>query len=70
MYPLAITIWFLQSFMYEVSCSFEVETEVKVLGILCRDSAVDTCIPVKTLLTEAALLGVSCVQDVGDAQCA
>lgn len=54
--------------MYEVSRRFEVLSEVKAVRIFCRYAAVNTGSPIKTLVTDAALLGVSCVQDMSDAQ--
>ena len=54
--------------MYEVSCRFEVLTHVEVGRILCWDAKVNTCVPIKTLVTDAALLGVRCIQDMSDAE--
>lgn len=54
--------------MYEISCRFEVLTEVKVVRILCWDPKVNAGVPVKTLVADAALLGVRCVQDMSDSK--
>lgn len=62
------TIFAHQGFVYEVSCRFEVLTEVKVLWILRWDAKVNAGVPIKTLVTNAALLGVRCVQDMSDAK--
>ena len=62
------TIFALQGFMYEVSCRFEVLTEVEAVWILCWDAKVNAGVPIKTLVTDAALLGVCCVQDMSDAE--
>lgn len=62
------TIFALQAFMYEISCRFEVLTEVKVVRILCWDPKVNAGVPVKTLVADAALLGVRCVQDMSDSK--
>lgn len=58
----------LQGFMYEVSCKSEVEAEVKVVRIICRDAEVNTGVPIKTLITDAALLGVCGIKDMSDAE--
>lgn len=62
------TIFAHQGFVYEVSCRFKVLTEVKVLWILRWDAKVNAGVPIKTLVTNAALLGVRCVQDMSDAK--
>lgn len=62
------TIFALQAFMYEVSCCFEVLTEIKVVRILCWDPKVNAGVPIKALVADAALLGVRCVQDMSDSK--
>lgn len=58
----------LQAFMYEVSSNFEILTQVKMIRILCWDTKVNTCASIKALVTDAALLGVRCVQHMSDAE--
>lgn len=62
------TTFALQGFMYEVSCNFEVQAEVKVVRILRWDAKVKAGVPIKILITDAALLGVRCVEDMSDAK--
>ena len=54
--------------MYEVGRGFKVLTEVKMVGVLRWDTPVHTAAAVVTLVPDAALLGVGCVQDMRDAQ--
>lgn len=54
--------------MYEVSGGFEVLAEVKTVRVFCRDAEVNTSVSIKALVSDAALLGVCCVQDMSDAQ--
>lgn len=58
----------LQAFMHEVNCRFKVATEVEGVWILCRDAKVYAGVSIKALVSDAALLGVCCVQDMSDAQ--
>lgn len=62
------TVFVLQGFVYEVSSRFEVLAEVKTVRVLSWDSQVHASVSIKALLSNAALLGVRCVQDVSDAQ--
>lgn len=54
--------------MYEVCSRFEVLAEVKVVRVFCWDAKVNTRVSIKALVTNAALLGVRCIQDMSDAQ--
>lgn len=62
------TVFVLQGFVYEVSGGFEVLAEVKIVRVFCRDAEVYASISIKALVSDAALLGVCCVQDMSDAQ--
>lgn len=62
------TVFVLQDFMYKVNCRFKVLTEVKALGILCWDAKVYAGVSIKTLVSNAALFGVRCVEDMSDAK--
>lgn len=62
------TIFVLQCFVYEVSGQFKVLAEVKTVRVLSRDAEVQASVSIKALVSNAALLGVCCVQDVSDAQ--
>lgn len=55
------TVFALQGSLYEVSCRFEVLTEVKAVRVLRWDAKVKAGVPVKTLVADAALLGVRCI---------
>lgn len=62
------TVFVLQGFVDEVGGWFEVLAEVKAVRVFSRDAEVNTSVSVKALVSDAALLGVCCVQDVSDAQ--
>lgn len=62
------TVFVLQGFVYEVGGGFEVLAEVKTVRVFCRDAEVNTSVSIKALVSDAALLGVCCVQDMSDAQ--
>lgn len=68
LFTFIFTMFTLQAFMYEVRGKFEELTEVKVVWILCWDTSINACVPVKTLVTYTALLGVRCIQDMSDAK--
>ena len=62
------TIFGLQGLVYEVCRSLKVLADIKVGGVFSRDPTVQTGIAVVTLVADAALFTVGCVQDVSDAQ--
>ena len=62
------TIFALQGLVYEVCRSLKVLADIKVGGVFSRDPTVPTGIAVVTLVADAALFRVGCVQDVSDAQ--
>lgn len=62
------TVFVFQGFVYEVGGRFEVLAEVEIFRVLSRDAEVHASFSIKALFSNAALLGVRCVQDMGDAQ--
>lgn len=62
------TAFVLQGFVYEVGGRYKVLAEVKTFWVLSRDAEVQASVSIKALVSNAALLGVCCIQDVSDAQ--
>lgn len=54
--------------MNEVGCRLEENVQVEVRGVVCRNATVDEGVAVEALVPDAASLGVSGVQYVGDAE--
>lgn len=62
------TLFVLQGFVYEVGGRFEILAQVKSVRVLSREAQVQATVPIEALVSDTALLGVCCVQDVSDAQ--
>lgn len=63
-----VTIFALQGFVYEVNCCFKVLTQVEAFWIFCWDAQVNASVSIKTLVSNATLLGMCCIQYMSDAE--
>lgn len=58
---LSLTIGRLQGVVNEISCRLEVNIQIKVCRVICRNATIDKAVAVKALVPYAASLGVCSV---------